>query len=154
MDLSGVIIEKFIKCLTTADLESDEMKLPAKIISKYGDIIPKCLLLKFLNGYQIPVMRNEEKGTLSGLSTVYADFDLKAGEMLVFQFDGSSNFNVYVIGTDLLEIEYPCVVHHFQRTPPRNGMPSTVKHDTSLDFYVIVYLTVLIYKQLIFFLLC
>ncbi|WOG90789.1 hypothetical protein DCAR_0310034 [Daucus carota subsp. sativus] len=120
MDLSGVIIEKFIKCLTTADLESDEMKLPAKIISKYGDIIPKCLLLKFLNGYQIPVMRNEEKGTLSGLSTVYADFDLKAGEMLVFQFDGSSNFNVYVIGTDLLEIEYPCVVHHFQRTPPRN----------------------------------
>ena len=25
MDLSGVIIEKFIKCLTTTDLESDEM---------------------------------------------------------------------------------------------------------------------------------
>lgn len=110
--------------------------MPQKLLSKYGNIILKYFLLKFLNGYQILVMHNEEKGAVTGISTLYADLDFKAGEMLVFEFDGSSNFNVYVIGTDLLEIEYPVVVHHFQKTPPRNGMPLTLMHDSSFKLYV------------------
>ena len=75
-------------------------------------------------------MHNDENGTISGLSTVYADLDLKVGEMLVFEFDGSMHFNVYVIGTDLLEIEYPCVVHQFQKTRPRNGISLPLKYHT------------------------
>ena len=118
--------------------------MPQKLLSKYGNIILKYFLLKFLNGYQILVMHNEEKGAVTGISTLYADLDLKAGEMIVFEFDGSSNFNVYVIGTDLLEIEYPAVVHHFQKTPPRNGMPFTAVSNCML----MVYLTILIFRQI------
>ncbi|WOH00528.1 hypothetical protein DCAR_0519894 [Daucus carota subsp. sativus] len=40
--------------------------------------------------------------------------------MLVFVFDGSSHFNVYVIVTDLSEIEYPRVAHQLQQTRPRD----------------------------------
>ncbi|KAL1813205.1 hypothetical protein ACET3Z_023270 [Daucus carota] len=35
METSGIIVEKFIKFLTNADLMSDELLLPEKILSQY-----------------------------------------------------------------------------------------------------------------------
>ena len=43
MDLSGVIMEKFIKCLTKADLESDEMVSTLDLDSKTGTCSSNCL---------------------------------------------------------------------------------------------------------------
>ena len=83
-------------------------------------------------------MLNEEKGTIFGLSTLYEDFDLEAGQMFVFEFDGSSHFNIYVIGTVLSEIEYPLVAHQLQQTRPRDGPCSPLNYNTSLYVYFIV----------------
>ena len=90
-------------------------------MEKYGHMLANCLLLGFRNGYEIPVVLDEERGTLSGLSTLYDDFELIGGQMLLFDFNGCSGFNVYVIGTDLREIDYPSVVHCMQNKRPRNG---------------------------------
>ncbi|WOH00956.1 hypothetical protein DCAR_0520333 [Daucus carota subsp. sativus] len=38
METSGIIVEKFIKFLTDADLMSEEMMLPEKILSKYVNV--------------------------------------------------------------------------------------------------------------------
>ena len=145
METSGIILEKFIRFINNADCLSDEMVssfpfllsssrrssnhfcnffsqyLPSKILSKYGSRIQDCFLLKFWNGYEIPVVFHREEGVISGLSTLYEDFELEPGQMLVFEFDGSYHFNVYGIGTDFSEIEYPQVVHHLQQTRPRDG---------------------------------
>ncbi|XP_063936677.1 uncharacterized protein LOC108227884 [Daucus carota subsp. sativus] len=120
MESSGLILPKFIKFLTNEDTNSDELKLPTKILDKYGHMLANCLLLGFRNGYEIPVVLDEERGTLSGLSTLYDDFELIGGQMLLFDFNGCSGFNVYVIGTDLREIDYPSVVHCMQNKRPRN----------------------------------
>ena len=66
-------------------------------------------------------MFNDKKGTIFGLSTFYDGFDLVGGEMLVFDFSGVSDFNVYVIGNDLSEIDYPDVFHYMQKKRPRVG---------------------------------
>ena len=52
---------------------------------------------------------------------MYEDFLFEVGQMLVFEFDGSCDFNVYVIDTDLTEVEYPPVLHHTQSGHPRVG---------------------------------
>ncbi|WOH03395.1 hypothetical protein DCAR_0622792 [Daucus carota subsp. sativus] len=50
---------------------------------------------------------------------LYEDFALKGGEMLVSEFNRSTDFNVYVIGTNLTEIRYPNIVHCMQKKRPR-----------------------------------
>ena len=159
MEFAGVIAEKWIKVLTKADLESDEMvsfelfsvhascmylvctiyvlslcfpffshgfciicvcqRLPKKFLNKHGNRVQMSFILKLRNGYQIPIVFNDEKGTFFGLSPLYDDFGFEAGQMLVFEFDGSCHFNVYVIGSDLVEIVYPPVVHHMQNNVGR-----------------------------------
>ncbi|WOH06079.1 hypothetical protein DCAR_0625502 [Daucus carota subsp. sativus] len=120
METSGIIVEKFIKFLTNADLMSDELLLPEKILSQYGNKLPKNLLLKFRNGYEIPVSNFEEGGLIYGISSLYEDFEMEPGQLLVFEYDGQSGFNVYVIGKNLVEIDYPLLVHETQKTRPRN----------------------------------
>ncbi|XP_017242986.1 uncharacterized protein LOC108215138 isoform X4 [Daucus carota subsp. sativus] len=119
MEFAGVIVEKWVKVLTNADLDSDEMRLPPKFVKKYVNRLKTNSLLKFRNGYEIATVFNHETGTFSGLSTMYEDFLFEVGQMLVFEFDGSCDFNVYVIDTDLTEVEYPPVLHHTQSGHPR-----------------------------------
>ena len=78
-------------------------------------------LLKFRNGYELPVDLSADDWTLYGLSKLYEDFGLNGGEFLVFEYNGKNDFNVYVIGSDLIEIEYPNVVHYLQKNRPRVG---------------------------------
>ena len=52
---------------------------------------------------------------------MYDDFELEGGEMLIFEVNGIFDFNVYIIGLDLTEIEYPNVVHYMQNSHPRVG---------------------------------
>ena len=98
-----------------------EQEVPKKIVIKYSHLFESTFLLRFRNGYEIPIVYNVTKGTLVGLSTLYQDFGLKALEFLIFEFDGCSNLNAYVVGTNLIEIEYPRVVHRMRTKRPRVG---------------------------------
>ena len=66
-----------------------------------GQGIQPSFLLKFRNWYEIPVVLNEDTGTIYALFSIFYDFNLKGGEMLLFEFNGSRDFNVFVIGNDL-----------------------------------------------------
>ncbi|WOH08666.1 hypothetical protein DCAR_0728110 [Daucus carota subsp. sativus] len=122
MESAGVIVERWIKPLTSVDLSLDEMEVPKKIVIKYSHLFESTFLLRFRNGYEIPIVYNVTKGTLVGLSTLYQDFGLKGLEFLIFEFDGCSNLNAYVVGTNLIEIEYPRVVHRMRTKRPRVGL--------------------------------
>ncbi|KAK1389266.1 hypothetical protein POM88_017444 [Heracleum sosnowskyi] len=41
------------------------------------------------------------------------------GEMLLFEYFGRQDINVYIIGINGSEIEYPHVIHHLQTCHPR-----------------------------------
>ena len=108
--------------------------------------------MKFRNGYEILVVFHNEDGVISGISTMYEDFELEPGQMLVFEFDGSYHFNVYVIGTDFSEIEYLPIVHHLQQTRPRDGTCSPLNSNSTLYVYFTVgtlYVTDLIFFRVV-----
>ena len=46
-----------------------------------------------------------------GMSTFYSDFGFKGGEVLVFEYYGQSDMNVYVLGLHSCEIDYPMIIH-------------------------------------------
>ena len=50
-----------------------------------------------------------------GVQCLYEDFELEGGEMFLFEFNGSDGFNVYIIGKDFCEIDYPQKVHQLQK---------------------------------------
>nr|XP_017215255.1 PREDICTED: uncharacterized protein LOC108193204 [Daucus carota subsp. sativus]XP_017215256.1 PREDICTED: uncharacterized protein LOC108193204 [Daucus carota subsp. sativus] len=119
MNSSGLIFEKFLKFLTIKDIDSDEIQVPKKILGRYGDRLPERFFFNFRNGYELPVKFTKDTGIIKGMQTLYQDFDLTAGEMLLFEYNGMTDLNVYVIGKDKREIDYPHLVHSTQKRVPR-----------------------------------
>ncbi|KAL1813669.1 hypothetical protein ACET3Z_023734 [Daucus carota] len=119
MESSGLIVEKFIKYVTEEDVFSDELRIPCGYASKLGDLVGEKLLLKLKTGYCLEVTYNKGLGKMIGVEALYSDFHLEGGELLVFEFAGDGNFNVYIIGRDFCEVEYPNVVHALQEIGPR-----------------------------------
>lgn len=150
MNSSGLIFEKFLKFLTIKDIDSDEIvsftnglhatiyfsyvllknfvivlcaqQVPKKILGRYGDRLPERFFFIFRNGYELPVKFTKDTGIIKGMQTLYQDFDLNAGEMLLFEYNGMTDLNVYVIGKDKREIDYPHLGHSTQKRVPRVGM--------------------------------
>lgn len=66
--------------------------------------------LKLRNGYIQPVELDLVNCNMKGVSGFFKFFDLKGGELIMFEYFGRSKFNVYIIGTNLSEIRYPDIV--------------------------------------------
>lgn len=62
-----------------------------------------------------------------GIQCLYDDFDLEGGELYLFQYNGVDGFNVYLIGRDFCEIDYPEIVHRSQNCRPRKGTLSKMR---------------------------
>ena len=79
------------------------------------------LFLEFRNGYRVQITFSYDSGTFLGVQCLYDDFNLEGGELFLFQYNGVDGFNVYLIGTDFSEIDYPAIVHGSQNSRPRKG---------------------------------
>lgn len=118
MDSFGLVAPKFLKFLTRNDTGLNELSIPASFTNAFGERLPSSFQLKLRNGFLVPVDFDKRRGILKGLSSLYEKFNLNGGEMLVFEYYGRVHLNVYVLGTDCCEIEYPMVVNDFQQCNP------------------------------------
>ncbi|KAK1377015.1 hypothetical protein POM88_033208 [Heracleum sosnowskyi] len=119
MDSSGLVCERFVRFLTRSDTWRNEMGIPYDFCSKYGNRLSGSLHVIVRNGYRLPVEFDCSKGNLKGFLKFFKDFNLKGGEMLLFEYYGRYDLNVYIIGSHCSEIEYPHIVHHLQTCHPR-----------------------------------
>ncbi|KAL1815676.1 hypothetical protein ACET3Z_018250 [Daucus carota] len=71
-------------------------------------------ILSIRNGYQIHVVYDRQSMKLLGVSDLFSDFGLIGGEILLFESVDLRVFNVYIMGEDGCEIQYPEVVHSSQ----------------------------------------
>ncbi|KAK1398582.1 hypothetical protein POM88_008445 [Heracleum sosnowskyi] len=118
MDSSGRKIPKFLKFLGALDCRLNDMDVPRRYCTQYGESLPTTFRLKVRTGYEFSVDFDKRKQRISGLSLFYKNFGLKGGESLVFEYCGGYNFNLFILGDDFSEIEYPSIVHHFQTCQP------------------------------------
>ena len=86
-------------------------KLPFDFQQKYANMLPQEFGLNLRTGYRLPVHFDKITGIMMGMSTFYSDFGFKGGEVLVFEYYGQSDMNVYVLGLHSCEIDYPMITH-------------------------------------------
>lgn len=85
-------------------------KVPRQFCSKYSDLLHSEMELKLRNGYVQSVELDLVNYVMKGVLGFFKNFELKGGEVIVFEYFGRSQFNVYIIGTDFSEIRYPDIV--------------------------------------------
>ncbi|KAK1397958.1 TF-B3 domain-containing protein [Heracleum sosnowskyi] len=140
MEACGLICEKFAKLLSPNDVSRDEMSIPPEFCFKYDDRMALAFNLILRTGYRLPVRFNPDKGTLDGLLPLYRDLGLNGGELLVFEYYGRFDMNLYVIGSNSSEIDYPHMVHDLQTCKPlkvslaNGGWRFTISVDLSAEF--------------------
>ncbi|KAK1366396.1 hypothetical protein POM88_041957 [Heracleum sosnowskyi] len=121
MDSCGRKIPKFVKFLSALDCCLNDMDVPRRYCTQYGESLPTTFRLKVRTGYEFSVDFDKRKQRISGLSLFYKHFGLKGGESLVFEYCGGYKFNLFILSDDFSEIEYPSIVHHFQTCQPVPG---------------------------------
>lgn len=96
--------------------------MPRVYCISYRDTLPNTFRLRLRTGYEFWVDFDKGKQKLKGMSLFFKHFNLKGGESLVFDYCGGYNFNVFILGSDFSEIDYPSIVHHYQRCSPVEGL--------------------------------
>ncbi|XP_017257239.1 uncharacterized protein LOC135148051 isoform X1 [Daucus carota subsp. sativus] len=119
MESCGLQAQKFSHKLTHMDTLSDEMMIPRSFCSKYAHDLHEDMELKLRNGYVLPVKFDHSRGVFKGLLCFFKHFKLNGGELLVFEYFGRYNINVYILGSNLSEIKYPDFKFNMPESPPR-----------------------------------
>lgn len=88
---------------------------------KMGPTLPTNLHLKLRTRYLLPLDLDKRRGVLQGFCEFYNNLRLKGGEFLVFEYYGHFGLNVYILGSNCSEIEYPPIVHENQTCNPLRG---------------------------------
>ena len=95
--------------------------LPREFCAKYGHLLQSTVDLKLRNGYVIPVEFDMSKGILNGVLCFFKYLELKGDEWLLFQYFGRYYINVYVIGSNCSEVNYPYIIDPFKECIPQLG---------------------------------
>ncbi|XP_063938707.1 uncharacterized protein LOC135148264 [Daucus carota subsp. sativus] len=119
MESSGAVAAKFCLKITRRDVSSNSLTLPNAFYSKYSNRLVGHVELNLRSGYVLPLRLDYNTGVLNGFLVFFMELELKGGEFMLFEYFGRYNFNVYLLGTNGTEIDYPHTVHYMQRRLPR-----------------------------------
>ncbi|KAL1833681.1 hypothetical protein ACET3Z_003332 [Daucus carota] len=119
MESSGLLAEKFCTILKYAKTIPNELTLPADFCLKYGHRLLSTVDLKLRNGYVLSVEFDRSLGRLNGVSDLFQYLELKGGELLLFEYFGRYNMNIYVMNTNCSEMNYPDIIDPFQEYIPQ-----------------------------------
>ena len=88
--------------------------IPQKFRDMQQHILGEKCILTIRNGYKMHVAYDRKTGKLRELGDFFYDLGLGGGELLIFELVNGTNFNVYIIGEDGNEIDYPSILHASQ----------------------------------------
>ncbi|XP_061365007.1 putative B3 domain-containing protein Os03g0621600 [Gastrolobium bilobum] len=88
-----------------------EMKmLPIKFVRKYGESLPNSILLKLSSSAEWTVNLEKHDGRVwlqNGWKEFVEYHNLAYGHLLVFRYEGTSHFHVFIFDPSTMEIDYP-----------------------------------------------
>ncbi|XP_020961332.1 B3 domain-containing transcription factor VRN1-like [Arachis ipaensis] len=86
------------------------MMIPRKFVREYGERLSNKVVLKLPNGTKWEVYLEKHDGRIwlqNGWKEFVEHHSLRFGDLLVFRFDGTSHFNVFICDMSATEIDYP-----------------------------------------------
>lgn len=97
-------------------------KIPKKFVRKYGETLSSPVILKLPSGLEWKVGLTKSDGRLwlhKGWPEFAAHHSINRGHLLVFRYEGSSQFYVLILDTSTTEIDYPIVNPTHLREPKK-----------------------------------
>ncbi|XP_027927585.1 B3 domain-containing protein At4g01580-like [Vigna unguiculata] len=100
----------FFRIMLSHNLQHGKLKLPAKFVRKYGNHLPNTIFLKLPNDAEWEVKLEKSDGSVwfqQGWKEFVEYHSLAHGHLLVFKYNGTSNFHVLICDMSCMEIDYP-----------------------------------------------
>lgn len=95
-------------------------RIPKEFMKKYGKTLSNPVGIKVPNGTKWKIWLTKYDGDVwsaKGWLEFAHYFSLENGQTLIFSYKGCSQFDVVIIGTNGLEIDYPLIISNFNSTP-------------------------------------
>ncbi|KAL1352892.1 hypothetical protein HN51_016858 [Arachis hypogaea] len=100
----------FFKILLPSTILDGKIMIPRKFVREYGERLSNKVVLKLPNGTEWEVYLEKHDGRIwlqNGWKEFVEYHSLRFGDLLVFRFDGTSHFNVFICDMSATEIDYP-----------------------------------------------
>ncbi|KAH7851544.1 hypothetical protein Vadar_013187 [Vaccinium darrowii] len=109
----------FFKIIRSSVVPRQKLRIPKKFISQYGKNLGNRGFLRVPSGAVWTVELVTSNGDVwmcSGWKEFAKFYSLCFGHLLVFRYDGSYNFDVFIFDKSASEIEYPVSANHGEET--------------------------------------
>ncbi|KAH7850740.1 hypothetical protein Vadar_002284 [Vaccinium darrowii] len=109
----------FFKIIRSSVVPRQKLRIPKKFISQYGKNLGNRGFLRVPSGavWTIElVTSNGDVWMCNGWKEFAKFYSLGFGHLLVFRYDGSYNFDVFIFDKSASEIEYPVSANHGEQT--------------------------------------
>ncbi|KAJ1440372.1 DNA-binding barrel domain superfamily [Sesbania bispinosa] len=101
---------RFFKIITTTCLEAQKLKIPNNFTRKYGGDMSNPMFLKPPDGTEWEIYLTKNDGDIwfqKGWKEFATYYSLDYGHMVLFEYKGTSHFEVHIFDKTTLEIQYP-----------------------------------------------
>ncbi|XP_024978362.1 B3 domain-containing transcription factor VRN1-like [Cynara cardunculus var. scolymus] len=100
----------FISIIVSNDIKSARIKIPEKFTERHGGNLPETVTLKVPNGdiWQVDLINSNGAIRFSNGWMEFAEhYNLRFGHLLMFKYEGLSNFRVLIFDPSACEMVYP-----------------------------------------------
>ncbi|XP_062075880.1 B3 domain-containing protein REM6-like [Humulus lupulus] len=115
---STPVAPHFFKIILEETLRNTKLQIPKTFWMKYCGFLPSQVFLKLPCGSRWEVGLTESDGKVwieKGWKFFAEDCSLSQGNLLVFRYEGNSQFHVIIFDKTTVEIDYPSNPNHFEK---------------------------------------
>ncbi|KAL1827486.1 hypothetical protein ACET3Z_005898 [Daucus carota] len=102
MALQSILPVEFLKPIIYGpdSAISDSLKLPRGFVERFGDSLPRNVLVKTMDGEEFRITFSQVDGSFSGMHRLLMKLSAKQLQFLSFKFFGGPKFEVYLLDTN------------------------------------------------------
>ncbi|PON38482.1 B3 DNA binding domain containing protein [Parasponia andersonii] len=100
----------FFKIILEDTLQENKLRIPRKFVVNYGETLSDSVFVKLPCGSKWKMKLTKEDNNVwldKGWADLAKHYALKRGSMLIFRYEGNSEFNATRFDTSTVEIDYP-----------------------------------------------
>ncbi|PON54057.1 B3 DNA binding domain containing protein [Parasponia andersonii] len=102
----------FFTIILEETLQENKLRIPQKFVRKYGESLSNSVFVKLSCGSKWKMELKEQDNKIwfkKGWPDFAKHYALKRGSMLIFRYEGNSEFHAFIFDASTVEIEYPSI---------------------------------------------
>ncbi|POO02675.1 B3 DNA binding domain containing protein, partial [Trema orientale] len=109
----------FFTIIIEETLQQNKLRIPPKFVRKYGENLTNSVFVKLPCGskWKMDLMEQDNKIWFEkGWPDFAKHYALKRGSLLIFRYEGNSEFHAVIFDASTVEIDYPSISVDFDKS--------------------------------------